>query len=71
MKELLEIPKVIQAKDQCGRCPLHIAVLSDQKDIVEHIITNHPASVQATDNVSTIRCFPSTNQMCTVRQNLM
>ncbi|KAJ8313919.1 hypothetical protein KUTeg_008480 [Tegillarca granosa] len=51
MKELLETPKVIQAKDHCGRCPLHIAVLTVQKDIAEYIITNHPESVQATDNM--------------------
>jgi hypothetical protein len=40
------------AKNQQGRCSLHIAILTQQEVIVEYIATRYPEALHVGDNVS-------------------
>ncbi|XP_067649385.1 uncharacterized protein [Haliotis asinina] len=50
--QALERKKLAIAKDKYGRSPLHIAVLCQHVDIINHIVSNFPISVRCRDNLN-------------------
>jgi len=51
------------AKDERSRCSLHIAVLSQNKDIVRFLADNFPATIDVIDNVSQYIVFLKLNMI--------
>lgn len=43
--------RLATAKNQQGRCALHVAVLTQNENIVEHIAKKYPATLRVGDNV--------------------
>ncbi|KAK6166836.1 hypothetical protein SNE40_023450 [Patella caerulea] len=50
--QYLDRKKIALAKDIYGRSPLHIAVLIENKEIVEYIIKHYPTAVKCRDNLN-------------------
>ena len=51
LQQALERKTLVQARDVQGRSPLHLAVLSGNKEAVEYIVQNFPDAMKCTDNV--------------------
>lgn len=52
VQQTLERKKLALSKDSMGRCPLHIAVLSEHKDVVEYIAKSFPNTVKCKDHMN-------------------
>ncbi|XP_050418573.2 FK506-binding protein 5 [Patella vulgata] len=50
--QYLDRKKIALAKDIYGRSPLHIAVLIENKEIVQYIIKHYPTAVKCRDNLN-------------------
>ena len=61
VQQTLERKKLSIARDSMGRCPLHIAVLTENKDIVDYIAKTFPNTVKCKDHVSLLGCLPFYN----------
>jgi hypothetical protein len=51
VREVLNSSRLAVARNMCGRCALHVAVLAENEQIVEFIATNFPICLGAGDNV--------------------
>ncbi|CAG2230551.1 unnamed protein product [Mytilus edulis] len=52
VQQTLERKKLATARDNMGRCPLHIAVLTENNDVVEYIAKSFPATVKCKDHMN-------------------
>ena len=52
VQQALERKKMAIAKDSMGRCPLHVAVLTENCDIVEYVAKTFPNTTKCKDHVS-------------------
>lgn len=52
VQQALERKKMATAKDSMGRCPLHVAVLTENCDVVEYVAKTFPNTVKCKDHVS-------------------
>lgn len=51
LQQALERRSLAIARDKCGRGPLHIALLANQSDAAQYIVTNFPETLKARDNM--------------------
>ena len=56
VKEIVDSKVMALAKNQQGQSPLHLAVLNNHMEIVQHLLTEYPGTVSCKDNVSTRYC---------------
>ncbi|CAC5401923.1 unnamed protein product [Mytilus coruscus] len=52
VQQTLERKKLATARDNMGRCPLHIAVLTENNDVVDYIAKSFPATVKCKDHMN-------------------
>ena len=52
VQQAVERKKLATARDGMGRCPLHVAVLTENEDVVGYIVQTFPNTVKCRDHVS-------------------
>ncbi|XP_060073544.1 glutamic acid-rich protein-like [Ylistrum balloti] len=51
LQQALERRSLATARDRSGRGPLHVAILANQSDAVQYLISNFPETLKARDNM--------------------